>query len=818
MDRDGIALADHSIHAGPFARNIHLVSISVVPDQPVRGKWFGDNLAAAQAWAMAENADQRGVYWSANTGAPKDGKYSKADLAAGCHRAFVDIDPPKDGSAWDKGAALADLIARGNPSFVIDSGGGWQGVWDLTAPLSVPELEELNKGIAQAFNADDCWNADRVLRWPDTINWPTERKVARGRVPVPTAMATVTGYRFDPAALRQSFPYVPQAAAPATGGEHGEIPDTPYTLQDLPERASAALRALVDTPESQQGDRSVHVSHVVAQMGREGFTDAEILGVILNPDLPVSAHCLDQKAPERAARRKAFLAGAWRLDVATILATPPTPPPAALSEPPVVTATRDAGMTARGGGTNGFMFIDQQARHFKGCVYVTSLDRVLLPNGALLNQSRFDARMGGYQFALDADNKDTTDSAWTAFLKNRAYSPPTADERCFRPALPTRALIHEGSRVLVNTYVPINTPRHAGDPSKFLDWLARCFPIERDRDILLHYMASMVQNVGRKFFWWPVIQSTEGTGKGLIMDLMRHCIGPQYTHLPNTSKMTRQGMNFNGWIEGKLFLGLNEIYSANRRDFLEELKTTVTDTVLPIEGKGIEEATLDNYANGIMFTNHQDGVPVTVDTRRYCVLYMALQSERDITRAGMDGRYFADLFDWAYGRNAYAGHGPNHGLAIVHEYLATYPLTAALDPAQLATRAPQSSSSTEAVRASLGRVEQEVLEAIEQGQPGFCGGWVSSIMLDRLLDAKRMSVPRNKRRDMMRVLGYDWHPALADGRVNEQVTPDIGKPKLFIRDGHLALNFTSPAEVARAYSKAQTEAAAGAAAATLSAR
>ena len=812
-------MADNSIPRGPLSRNIHLVSISTDRTQPVHAKWFGDDLAGAQAWAAAENAAERGVYWSANTGAPKDDKYSKADLSAGCHRAFVDIDPPKDGSAWDKAAALADLLARGNPSFVIDSGGGWQGVWDLTEPLSVPDLEALNKGIAQAFGADDCWNADRVLRWPDTINWPSSAKQARGRVPVPTEMTVVSGHRFAPTALAASFPYTPTPTSRATtGSEREEIPDTPYDLIDLPARASAGLRDMVATPESAQGDRSVHVSHVVAQMGREGFTDAEILGVILNPALPVSAHCLDQKDPERAARRKAFLAGTWRLDVAAILATPPAPPPQALPEPPVMTAQRDAGLAGRAGGTNGFMFIDQQARHFKGCVYVTSLDRVLLPNGALLNQSRFDARMGGFQFALDADNKDTTDSAWTAFLKNRAYAPPTADERCFRPALPARGLIHEGSRVLVNTYVPINTPRHAGDPGKFLDWLQRCFPVAEDRDILLHYLASMVQNVGRKFFWWPVIQSTEGTGKGLLMDLMRHCIGPQYTHLPNTSKMTRQGMNFNGWIEGKLFLGLNEIYSANRRDFLEELKTTVTDTVLPIEGKGIEEATLDNYANGLMFTNHQDGVPVTVDTRRYCILYMALQSERDIARAGMDGRYFADLFDWAYGRNAYAGDGPNHGLAVVHEYLATYPLRAELDPAQLATRAPRSSSTLAAVKASHGRAEQEIIEAIEQGLPGFCGGWVSSIMLDRLLDAKRMSVPRNKRRDMMATLGYDWHPALPDGRVNEQVTPDMGKPRLYLREGHLALNFEWPSEVARAYSKAQTDAAAQDAAVTLAAR
>jgi hypothetical protein len=88
-------------------------------------------------------------------------------------------------------------------------------------------------------------------------------------------------------------------------------------------------------------------------------------------------------------------------------------------------------------------------------------------------------------------------------------------------------------------------------------------------------------------------------------------------------------------------------------------------------------------------------------------------------------------------------------------------------------------------------------------------------MLDRLLDAKRLSVPRNKRRAVMQALGYDWHSKLPEGRVHDVVAPDNGKPKLFVRDHHLALNFTTASEVAQAYAKAQMDAAAASVAATL---
>src|SRR5690606_17841484 len=147
------------------------------------------------------------------------------------------------------------------------------------------------------------------------------------------------------------------------------------------------------------------------------------------------------------------------------------------------------------------------------------------------------------------------------------------------------------------------------------------------------------------------------------------------------------------------------------------------------------------------------------------VFFTAQQSVDDVEAAGMAGAFFPDLYDWLKGRKAHEHLGPNSGSAGVNEDLQPYALAAEFHPAGLGTRAPETSSTQAALVASRGRAEQEVVEAIEQGRPGFAGGWISSKALDDLLERIRAHVPRSKRRDMLLAPGYDYHPGLVDGRV-----------------------------------------------------
>jgi hypothetical protein len=164
----------------------------------------------------------------------------------------------------------------------------------------------------------------------------------------------------------------------------------------------------------------------------------------------------------------------------------------------------------------------------------------------------------------------------------------------------------------------------------------------------------------------------------------------------------------------------------------------------------------------------------------------------------MDGDYFPNLYRWLAGG----------GYAILTEYLNTYPIPAALNPALDMHRAPETSSTAEAVAMSRGMVEQEVMEAVAEGRPGFCGGWVSSVALDRLLEQLRATriVPRSKRKDLLQSLGFIQHPALSDGRMTCLSTVDGGaKPRLYIQHAHLHVQLTQPAAVCQAYLNAQQQ-------------
>lgn len=501
------------------------------------------------------------------------------------------------------------------------------------------------------------------------------------------------------------------------------------------------------------------------------------------------------------------------VDPAPVLGMAPAAPTPAAQPAPGALAPTEHETAAAGSLRDGFQFlgITQQQSHFTGCVYIRDSHRIFTPDGALLKPDQFKATYGGYVFALDLINDKTTRNAWEAFTESQAFHFAKAHEVCFRPECKPGELIVEEGYTLVNTFVPIITRREVGDAAPFLDLLARLLPDARDRSILLSYMAAMVQNPGAKFQWWPVIQGTEGNGKSALIRVLNHCIGNRYSHLPNADAMAKTGNQFNGWVAGKLFMGIEEIYVPQRRDFLEAFKTTVTNDRLQIEGKGANQIMGDNRCNGMMCTNHQEGVPVTVDTRRYAIFYTAQQCKADKARDGMVGAYFPDLYQWLKGEGRFAPWGRNYGYAVVNNFLHQYEVAAEFNPAPsgLCQEAPETSSTGAAIKASRGGIEQEVIEATEEGRPGFAGGWISSTAFDRLLDFHHMGskIPPNRRRSVLRSVGYDYHPALTDGRVSNPI-PDPaghGKPRLYVKHGHLACNLHSPAEIARVYMEAQKD-------------
>lgn len=449
-------------------------------------------------------------------------------------------------------------------------------------------------------------------------------------------------------------------------------------------------------------------------------------------------------------------------------------------------------MTAVTGDT--FLSPAAQATLFKGCVYIVDQHRALVPGGVLMKPDQFRAFFGGYTFAMDARNERTSRNAWEAFTESQVLRAPRADGVCFRPGLPYGTMVRDAGRVRANSYWPVEVPCAEGDASRFMAHLKRLLPRGDDALIVLSYMAACVQHAGVKFQWSPVIQGVEGNGKTLLSRCVAEAIGRRYVHWPKASKLAKQ---FNAWLFGKIFYAVEDIHTSEGSDVIEELKPMITGgDGLEIEGKGVDQVSAEVCGNFMFNTNHRAGLRKTRNDRRFAVFYCAQQTVDDLHRDGMGGSYVSDLYDWL--RDA-------GGYAIVTHLLRTFSIPDKYNPAKGCPRAPRTSSTDEAIAQSLGRVEQEIMEAVEQGLPGFAGGWISSIQVDKLIDkiGRGGAVPPNRRREMLQGLGYDWHPALPQGRVHNVVAPDGGKPRLFIRSDAPERSLTAPAEVARAYAAAQ---------------
>lgn len=478
---------------------------------------------------------------------------------------------------------------------------------------------------------------------------------------------------------------------------------------------------------------------------------------------------------------------------------PPTSAPVAAHAPTVSTGPLQPTPVTG----NVFLSPADQVAFFAGCVYVYEAHRVLVPGGLMLPPERFKVRYGGYTFLMDNANQRTCRDAWEAFTQNQAYRAPRADRTCFRPDLPPGAVITEGSRSLVNLWWPADVRREKGDVSLFLRHLELVLPNERDRRILLSYMAAVVQHQGYKFQWCPLLQGAEGNGKTTFTRCVAEAVGQRYTHWGRADRINAQ---FNSFLLNRVFIGVEDIYvPEHKREVWETLKPMITGEMQEIEAKGVDQDSRNVVCNFILNSNHRRAVQKTRNDRRLAIFYTAQQSAVDVERAGMDGEYFGRLYAWLKGKGDWAHFGDHYGYACVAEFLATYPIDPEFNPAGNCQRAPRTSTSDEAVAATVGGIESEVLEAIDQNLPGFRGGWVSSMALDQLLTRLRLDarLPRTMRREMLEGMGYVHHPALREGRVNNDVLPDAGKPRLFVKPDHPSVTLTGPAEVARAYTAAQ---------------
>lgn len=397
-------------------------------------------------------------------------------------------------------------------------------------------------------------------------------------------------------------------------------------------------------------------------------------------------------------------------------------PSAAVVPLPGAAGTPDVPATSARSAARFMPVADQQA-FFQGCFYVMNQHAIMMPDGNMASPVQFRAMYGGWNFEMDNAGK-TTRNAFEAFTESRLYDFPKVKGSCFRPAAAPGAIING----LVNTWVPPVVDEAEGDVTPFLNHMKRLLPDPRDCTILLSYMKALKQFPGIKFQWAPVIQGAEGNGKTALIRVLSYAISDRYTHLPKANELAEK---YNSFIEGNIFIGVEEINVSEKRETLEILKDAVTNNRLEIRGMRTDKRMADNYTNWLFLTNHKEAIPTNQNDRRYAIFFTAQQSAADLIRDGMTETYFMEFYDWLD-----AG-----GYRAVSWWLGHDHIDPEFNPAGKAKRAPSTSSKTEAIQASLGKIEQMILEAAEEGIEGFKDDWLSATAVRRVLEKRGVKTP-----------------------------------------------------------------------------
>ena len=138
-------------------------------------------------------------------------------------------------------------------------------------------------------------------------------------------------------------------------------------------------------------------------------------------------------------------------------------------------------------------------------------------------------------------------------------------------------------------------------------------------DVLIKWIAHMVQYPERKPGICPVLISKQGAGKGTFINMLRKMLG--YTKVFETTTPDRDVWGqFNGLMISGFLVNLNELGKKEQLNAQGKIKALITDETLTVNQKGIQAFPIKSFHRLIVTTNKEEPVNVASDDRRFFVI------------------------------------------------------------------------------------------------------------------------------------------------------------------------------------------------------
>lgn len=234
--------------------------------------------------------------------------------------------------------------------------------------------------------------------------------------------------------------------------------------------------------------------------------------------------------------------------------------------------------------------------------------------------------------------------------------------------------------------------------SPFLEFLARLFPNELERNYFTWWLAHTVRKPESRIIATPVLRSEHGIGKGFLAEtLLAGLLGKQSVAVCSLKDVVG---DFNDVIEGKTLLLIDEVYKS-KKSTTDTLKGFQGNATISLRRKHKPTVTIDNYLNFIVTSN--DHIPLLLEKgdRRFWVPDFIRHEESVQETASFINE---TLKPWLLSEN---------GLQLVRDFLENISLTN-----YRATDAPPSTISKQELMgfSTADKLEELLMNAVEKSK------------------------------------------------------------------------------------------------------
>lgn len=156
-------------------------------------------------------------------------------------------------------------------------------------------------------------------------------------------------------------------------------------------------------------------------------------------------------------------------------------------------------------------------------------------------------------------------------------------------------------------------------------------PNRRERRLLVAWLAHNYKHPGKKIRWAVLLKGAEGDGKSILGELLQILLGGANVRMMNAD--TVRTSPFSGWVAGQCVTVFEEVkfQGHNRYDVVNRIKPYISNNVVEYHPKGKDPGQIFNCTNYLMFTNHEDALPLAIGDRRYFVIHTPFATKEELS-------------------------------------------------------------------------------------------------------------------------------------------------------------------------------------------